>query len=92
MKIPGTNIESDGLRRSGYRRGHTSFPDPPPEVPQTLNQPVLRSVTYTFVVVDMQGNELRYRGPRVSATITYELPRPVGTGGQEEATSEGCSN
>lgn len=63
----------------------TSFRDPPPGVPQALNQPVLRSVTYTFVVVDAQGEELRYQGHRATATITCAPPLPNGAGGQGEA-------
>lgn len=60
----------------------TSFRDPPPGVPQALNQPVLRSVTYAFVVVGAQGEELRYHGQRAAATITCAPPRPNGAGGQ----------
>ncbi|HET9976054.1 MAG TPA: DUF4157 domain-containing protein [Burkholderiaceae bacterium] len=63
----------------------TSFRDPPPGVPQPLNVPVLRSVTYTFVVVDAQGEELRYQGTRATASITCAPPLPNGAGGQGEA-------
>lgn len=60
----------------------TSFRDPPPGVPQALNQPVLQSVTYTFVVVNAQGEELRYQGNRATATITCAPPLLNGAGGQ----------
>jgi hypothetical protein len=66
----------------------TSFRDPPPGVPQALNQPVLRSVTYTFVVLDAQGEELRYQGTRATASINCAPPLPNGAGGQGDAHVE----
>lgn len=62
-----------------------SFRDPPPGVPQAITQPVLREVTYSFVVLDPAGREIRYRGGRATATITCAPPLPNGTGGQGSA-------
>jgi hypothetical protein len=71
--------------RVGVQVVGTSFPDPPPGVPQAITQPVLRQASYSFVVLNAAGNEIGYRGGRASASITCAPPRPNGTGGQGNA-------
>ena len=62
-----------------------SYPDPPPGVPQPLGQPVLKEVSYTFIIIDAAGNEVSLRRGRATATITCAPPRPNGAGGQGRA-------
>ncbi|MDT7950232.1 MAG: DUF4157 domain-containing protein, partial [Acetobacteraceae bacterium] len=60
----------------------TSYRDPPPGVPQPITQPVLREVTYTFMIINSAGNEVRFHFGQPRASITCAPPLPNGTGGQ----------
>jgi Bacterial toxin 4 len=63
----------------------SSFPDPPSGVPQAIGHPLLRTVTYSFVIANAAGDEVRYQGRRATASITCGVPLPNGTGGQGTA-------